>query len=256
MSDLSPETRALLKRVSSADDPTQADRDRVLAMIGGALVAPIVPAPGGTAGAGTAGAVATGGTVKLVLAFVISLGVGGVATTAGTSLFRASKPAPIVEQVVVPPPPLVVEALPAVVPAVEPEPAVVAAVPPPVETPMVRKPPPAAVVVAPTPVETPEVVVDRPVARRDDTCELSAELTVIQQAQQALKTNPAQAIAGLDAFGARCPSGALLEERLATRALALCASGKKDDGRTAAQELGERFPASPSLDRVNQACGQ
>ena len=68
MGDLSAEARALLARVSPSDEPSRADRDRVLGMIGGALAIPTAPTPGGAA-AGT-GAVATGGALKLVLAFV------------------------------------------------------------------------------------------------------------------------------------------------------------------------------------------
>lgn len=253
MSELSLEARALLARVSSSDEPTRADRDRVMAMISGALVAGPAPLPP-DAGLATAG-VASAGLTKLVIAFVLSVGAGGVLTTAATSAWRGAHHPPTAPVVLAALPPLPPPAeLPAILAAPVPEEAVEPAPAPPAAVP-VRKPTPPAPIVERTPDVTrvPEAPA-APVARRDDACELAKELTVIQQAQQALKTEPARAIAALDAFAARCPAGVLLEERLATRALALCAGGQKAVGRVVAQDLGERFPASPSLERVTQAC--
>ncbi len=249
MSDLSPDARALLRRAAPADEPTEADRARVLGMITGVGV---------VAGAGSAAA--AGGSLKLVIAFVVSVGVGGLATTAAT---RSLRPAPVTRApavaVAVPrAPPVAVAPAPAAIVEEEAPAAEGGPVPlPPPPTRPVAKPAPAPAVV---PEGTPDVAiapapVPRPVVR-DDTCELPAELGVVQRAQQALGASPAQAVTALDAFADRCPSGVLVEERLATRALGLCLAGRRADGRAAAQELAERFPASPSLPRVTQACAE
>jgi hypothetical protein len=79
---------------------------------------------------------------------------------------------------------------------------------------------------------------------------------VVQGAQKALEADPAAALAALDGFDQRCHEGTLVEERLATRALALCLGGQKDAGRAVAEQLAARFGASPSLPRVRQACGR
>lgn len=241
MSDLSPDARALLRRAAPADEPTEADRARVLGMITGVGVA-----------AGVGSAAAAGSSLKLVIAFVVSVGVGGLATTAAT---RSLKPAPVTRA------PAVAVAAPRTPPVAVAPPAVIAEAegviaepphdPPPVIRAVAKPPPP------PVLEETPAVPapVTRPVVR-DETCELPAELGVVQRAQQALGAAPAQAVTALDAFADRCPSGVLVEERLATRALALCLAGRRADGRAAAQELAERFPASPSLPRVTQSCAE
>ena len=48
----------------------------------------------------------------------------------------------------------------------------------------------------------------------------------------------------------------LIEERLALRALALCAQQAPEAGLSTLLELRTRFPASPSLERVERACTQ
>ncbi len=257
MSDLSPQARSLLSRVSSADGPTSADRKRVLALVGASVAGGAAAATGTATGA----AVATGGAAKLVVAFVVSIGIGGGLTTAGVLAVRSSNARPQPQVRTVAPSraaPPVQFALPA-----EPEPVAPAGVTPAVapELPAARArpptPPPQARLVEAAPERTPEVPSQRPAqARADDPCELSVELGVIEKAQRALAADPSEALAALDGFDQRCPAGALAQERLATRALALCAAGRLDEGRVVARQLAERFPASPSLARVTQSCKQ
>lgn len=93
-----------------------------------------------------------------------------------------------------------------------------------------------------------------PPAPAPDPCDLEAELRLVRGVQAKLEAAPAESLALLDDWARSCPRGALTEERLALRALALCASGARQQGATALLELRVRFPASPSLARVEGAC--
>jgi hypothetical protein len=86
-----------------------------------------------------------------------------------------------------------------------------------------------------------------------DPCDL--ELSTLQRAQQLLSTDPLRAVHELDAIEHTCPAGPLAQERLATRALALCQGGDRSGGRVAAETLAARYPSSPSRARVDQVCG-
>jgi hypothetical protein len=84
---------------------------------------------------------------------------------------------------------------------------------------------------------------------------LSAELVLLAQAQRALRQGELpRALALLDEHAAEHPHGALREERLAARAVALCRMGQLDDGRVAAERLAKQAPRSPHLPWVKKAC--
>jgi hypothetical protein len=84
---------------------------------------------------------------------------------------------------------------------------------------------------------------------------LRRELTLIAAAQAALARNaPDEALRWLDAHAAGYASGALVQERLAARAVALCALGRDAEGRRAAGDLARLAPHSPLLGRARRAC--
>lgn len=66
--------------------------------------------------------------------------------------------------------------------------------------------------------------------------------------------DPARALDLAEAHAGRFPEGALRNERLAARALALCALDRRLEAREARAELAARSPGSPLLDRVDRAC--
>jgi len=107
--------------------------------------------------------------------------------------------------------------------------------------PLMIAPPPAAPVTPP------------PVAEAVDS--LAEEVRLLRDAHAALdREEPARALVSLDAHASRFPRGTLYEERLATRVLALCALGRIDAARLAAQELERAAPRSPHLGRVRASC--
>jgi hypothetical protein len=83
--------------------------------------------------------------------------------------------------------------------------------------------------------------------------DLKTELDGLRRAQELLhEGDAAWAIARLDELDHQGASSALLEERLATRAMAECVLG--DTQRAALAALAARFPKSPHLARVHATC--
>ncbi len=83
---------------------------------------------------------------------------------------------------------------------------------------------------------------------------LKAELALIEQARQALKSdNPRQALVALDAHRARFERGVMAQERSALRALALC-SLADPRGREQAQRFIEQNPGSPLSAHLRAGC--
>jgi hypothetical protein len=118
--------------------------------------------------------------------------------------------------------------------------------PAPVTPPPVLLAPPAAVVApAPTP--------RRPVVNAEDP--MLAELRAVQTAQRALaRRDGVTALRTLAALDRAQPQGNLREERDALRVLALCAAGRADEARAAADVFLSRHPGSPQATRVRGAC--
>ncbi|MFZ5443172.1 MAG: hypothetical protein ACOZQL_24400 [Myxococcota bacterium] len=88
----------------------------------------------------------------------------------------------------------------------------------------------------------------------DDPCALPVELARVRRAQALLVSSPRDALSVLDVWERDCARGTLVEERLALRALALCAQHERDLGRAILRDLRARFPTSPALERVDRAC--
>lgn len=85
------------------------------------------------------------------------------------------------------------------------------------------------------------------------TSQLKAELEGLRRAQELLhKGDAAWALARLDELDRAKVSSVLLEERMATRAIAECMLGK--DGPAQAQAFERQFPGSAQLGRVQASC--
>jgi hypothetical protein len=84
---------------------------------------------------------------------------------------------------------------------------------------------------------------------------LAPELALLRDARAALdRHDPQTALSLLDRHAQRYPAGTLQQERLATRALALCALGRGAEAAAAARELARVAPGSPYLASVRAAC--
>jgi outer membrane protein assembly factor BamD (BamD/ComL family) len=84
---------------------------------------------------------------------------------------------------------------------------------------------------------------------------LQNELPLIEQAQAALRKGDLPgALERLAEHQRRFPGGALVEERLAGRAIALCRSGAGQPARAAIDALKQHNPASPQWPAVRAAC--
>jgi hypothetical protein len=84
---------------------------------------------------------------------------------------------------------------------------------------------------------------------------LSAELTLMMAAQRALAAHQlALALSLLDQHERRFPAGALVPERIAARAVALCRSRRAREGARELQRLRERAPSSPLIGWVRTDC--
>jgi hypothetical protein len=84
---------------------------------------------------------------------------------------------------------------------------------------------------------------------------LDAELVLIGQAQSSLKAGqPTEALRALEEHQRRFPSGALSLERVGVRTVALCQSGRLDEGRSAARSYLRKVPNSVLSKRIRVAC--
>lgn len=84
---------------------------------------------------------------------------------------------------------------------------------------------------------------------------LEAELGLIGQAQRALKSGqPGEALRALDEHQRRFPAGVLSFERVGVRTVALCQSGRLNEGRAAARSYLRKVPNSVLSKRIRVAC--
>lgn len=109
---------------------------------------------------------------------------------------------------------------------------------------------PARVTPRATPRDEPRAAATPPVASQ-----LKAELDGLRRAQELLHRGDAVwALARLDELDRANVSSLLLEERIATRAIAECRRG--NDGRAQTEELVRQFPHSAHLEQVRTSCEQ
>jgi hypothetical protein len=122
---------------------------------------------------------------------------------------------------------------------------------------------PQAVPVAPLPEPTPSPVVEATetpapaprAAKPPSNLRLQDEAALLAEVQGALRSGQANAALGkLESYDRRFPGGMLRAEADAARVFALCAAGKVDRARSAADRFAQRYPSSPALARVQAAC--
>jgi hypothetical protein len=84
---------------------------------------------------------------------------------------------------------------------------------------------------------------------------LAEETRLLDQTQVALRSgNPERALDLVAEYQRRFGAGALREEALAARVIALCRAGRWEAGRLAAAQFSEEFPGSPLWPRVRRSC--
>lgn len=225
MRELSREASELLDAGRSAFRPSAADRARVLAAITGAATL-----AGGAAVASAAKLSWLGYRWTQILAVAIPVAAGGAFV--GGNLIGSTRTT--VAPAAVSPPALVarVEA-----PAVE-------------ITPPVLEPPSEATVTVPS---------GKPAAPPLDSPkpgpQIGQEVALLSKAQAELSSGRAsQALLALAEHAQRFPRGALAEERMATRARALCALGRMAEAEAELNRVERRNPGSAYLPRAREAC--
>lgn len=132
---------------------------------------------------------------------------------------------------------------------VEPAPSVfVSAAPRPPPAPVVAVAPPA---VAPS---LPAPLVTRP-SSKPPALRLQDEAALLAEVQGSLRGGrPGEALAKLDSYDRRFAGGMLRAEADAARVFALCAAGRVDRARSAAERFVQHYPKSPVAARVQAAC--
>lgn len=86
---------------------------------------------------------------------------------------------------------------------------------------------------------------------------LAREIALLRRASKALAAGrPDTALALTEEHETTFPRGTLRQERLAARALALCALGRPLEAREAARALEEMAPRSPHLMRIRASCAE
>jgi hypothetical protein len=251
MSDLSPETRALLQSGRGGEEPTQRDYQRnrraLTRRLGaGAMAASVgLAATSGAAAAGGAGAAGTSALTTAVVSFVVGGALAGSAAVGAVWLRPAERPTPAV----VSSSHVASTTRPAPAPAV-------------VENSVVEN----SVVEAPAPTPAPEpraAVSPRPSraslphAQAAAPSTVKEELELLRAAEERFHAGaPAQALALLDDHARRFPRGVLSEERRASRILALCQLGQVAVATSEADSFVAEHPASPFVERVRRACAR
>ena len=230
MSELGPDTRALLDAARDAHDPSLDDRSRIRGKIATRI--------GAAAFATTAALTASSSTARAAAKLGIGVVVGGALLIVGAWWRSGHEPSP--------PPPVQTHAIAA--PAPSPPPVVdLDPAPVPVES--------LASIPQPT-TEKRALPAPSPVTTEKAQSTLDAELTLLRDAKKALNDgDSSRALSILDEHQRKFPDGILAEERASTRVLALCAAGKTSDARAAAQDFLAKYPRSPSAPRIRASCG-
>jgi hypothetical protein len=227
MTELSPESRALLKGVRDDFEPDDEQRSRVGRALGARLgIAGGAIATTTAAGAAKAGAGLAAPTLLTAAKWVGAILLAGSIGAVGATRFReergAPRPAPAASVPVAPPVPLAREAPAAVQDAPR------------------EEGPPSASVAPPQTAPAPGPVRRSPPTTRESTptAAVAEEARLVRQARDSLRSgDAAAALRLLDEHARRFPDGVLAEERSAERVSALCKLGRDDEAR----EEGARF---------------
>lgn len=249
MSDLSDEARALIARARTAHDPSSDDEERVLSSV----LARVVPTALATAvamktasaatsaGASTSTSAAAGAVFGSVMVKTVLVSVALLGTVAGGVALVARAPREAVDTRRAPLRAPVARPLPSVR---EPTARVAPGQPPPVE--MV----PAALPAHSTSRSPAHRSARAPTAAPAPSLEQEAEL--LGSVHDALRQDdPQRALAILDG---QPTSGALAEERAASRILALCRLGRGEEARIAGERFFATWPSSSMAAAVRDAC--
>jgi hypothetical protein len=226
MRELSREASELLDAGRSAFRPSNADRARVLAAITGAATL-----AGGAAVASAAKLSWFGYRWTQVLAFALPMAAGGAYL--GSSLMGSAAMS------LAPPPPstpALVSKLDTAAPVEVTPPTLEPSAAPAVTVPSAKP--------APTPLDSPK-----------PGPQIGQEVALLSKAQAELSGGRAsQALSALAEHAQRFPRGALAEERMATRARALCALGRMAEAEAELNRVERRNPGSAYLPRAREAC--
>ncbi len=247
--ELSPEARALLGAARGADDPADADRERVRGKMLAAIGAGAAATTAGTGAAHAApSAPAAGLAVGLIKLALVVVGVAAVATIGYFALRSdgdrapAQTPAPAIAQQQEPQPEP--EPQPQLQPEPEPEPEPEIVMEPETAKPA-RKP-------KKPPASAPEPAPPAPPSAADS---LKAERALLARATAALRAgDPDAALAALGEHQKKFPHGVLEEERAASTVLALCDTGRTSEGKKARDRFLSAWPRSVHASRVRAAC--
>lgn len=208
MSALSPEAARLLSALK-ADQPTLADQERIAALLD-AQLASFPPSETGS----------TSGSVLKAKIFGALTGMTGVVLVAALAMHtpQSVKPSPRVNEEVP------AALIPAVIPEEKPAPI-------PAPQPVARRKR-----VAPAPEVLPSVS-EEPSSPLPKSL-LADELILLKEARHALSfKHPELALEVLDSYRKKFPDGALMQESLATKVLALCDLGRKSEATQVAEQL-------------------
>jgi hypothetical protein len=279
VTELGAAERNLLAVLAEADEPTEADRERVRALVlqrvatATGIAAATYVAGSAATGAAATGAAASGaaasGAIPTALASsttastaIASSGAATVVATTAAVTWKGAVATKIAAALVsvgvasgagwyavksqAPAQPAVSVQAPQAAPlTATPEP--VAAV----------QPVPAAepVVEAPKPVEAPALV-HRPAAADPKANDhLSDEADLLKRVQRAINSgDTGTALTLLQQHATTYPSGVLVQERIGLRAITLCRAGQRDQGVAEATRFLKGNPSSPLSERVKSAC--
>jgi hypothetical protein len=216
---LTPEARELMRAGRAVLQPSDADRERVLA----ALLPQLQGGPGAESGNGTSvAAAATKTTLLKALGMLVGFGF------AGAGLFLALRPAP---------PSTTTAAAPAT---------------PPPKTPATIEDVPEGVGSVVPQADS----VKKPVVAPHRANHLAQEVAILSRASAELHAGrPAAALVALTEHQRKFPTGVLVEERTAARVQALCALGRTTEARAELGRLTRMSPNSPHEARARKACG-
>jgi hypothetical protein len=238
MTDLSPESKALIELAREDDEPSVVDRARVRRALGASLATGLAVSSAASAAAGAtakaAGASAgLAGSLKIAMWVGVGMAVGALTTTTALVALRG--------------------------PAAE---STSAARPAPREaSPIVKVPPPVHEAPAEEPADTtiiPLEVTSKPTALRPpppSPSSLAAEMRLLETARAALSGGDARrALSLIQEHEREFPAGSLSEERRASKVFALCELGRRAEAARAAAEFLRTAPASPLRGRVLDSC--
>jgi len=237
MTELSPESKALVELARDDDEPSAVDRARVRRALGASLATGLAmsSATSLAAGAGLKAAGASAGlagTMKIAMWVGVGMAVGALTTTTAIVALRG----PAADTSVARPTPRVANT-------------VIEADPPVKETPAA----------SPTDTTTiPLEVTSKPTALRTpqpSPSSLTAEMRLLETARAALSGGDARrALTLIQEHEREFPSGSLSEERRASKVFALCELGRRAEAARAAAEFLRTAPASPLRGRVLDSC--